>query len=148
MKKGHFSIVLIVFFSCFLFACGKAPNTVKVLRGLNNAAANYWADLVQEHGVNYVDYDGESIIALALEAKNAELLQATIKDGADLYRRYNNSNGVEKYPLEFVILGTEQYYNQFATWELAKILVDAGTKLQYPEGLDILLQAGVTEIQN
>ena len=64
-------------------------------------------------------------------------------------RVFSNSNGVEKYPLEFVILGTEQYYNQFATWELAKILVDAGTKLQYPEGLDILLQAwryGNTEL--
>jgi len=142
MKKNHFSIALIVFFSCFLFACGKAPNTVKVLRGLNNAVANYWLDLVQKNGVNYVDYDGANIIAIALEAKNAELLQATIKDGADLHRKYKNSNGVEKYPLEFVILDTDRYFNQFVSWELAKILVDAGTRLQYDTGsIDILLAA-------
>jgi hypothetical protein len=149
MKKNCIVITLVVFFACFLFSCGKAPNTVKVLRRLNNAQANYWADLVKENGVGYIDYDGENIIALALEAKNAELLQAIIKDGADLYRKYQNSKGREEYPLEYVILSTEQDYNQYLQWELAKILIDAGTKLQYTNGLDILLQAwryGNTEL--
>jgi len=137
MEKNHFSIALIVFFSCFLFACGKAPNTVKVLRGLNNAVANYWLDLVQKNGVNYVDYDGESIIAIALEAENIELLQATIKDGADLHREYNDSEGRKKYPLQFYLftLNTRDTSNRdFNTplkLELIKTIVDAGTELQF-----------------
>jgi len=128
---------LIVFFSCFLFACGKAPNTVKVLRRLNNAAANYWIDLVQEHGVNYVDYDGESIIEIALEAMNIELLQATIKDGADLYREYNDSDGRKIYPLQFYLHnlnGSDTANRDFNTpqkVELIKTIVDAGTELQF-----------------
>lgn len=137
MKKNHFSIALIIFFSCFLFACGKAPNTVKVLRGLNNAAANYWLDLVQKHGVNYVDYDGESIIAISLEAMNTELLQALIKDGADLYREYNDSEGRKKYPLQFYLHTLNNSdtagpdFNTPLRVELIKMIVDAGTELQF-----------------
>jgi len=148
MKKSLFSVVLVVLFSCLLFGCGKAPNTAKVLRELNNAQANYWIELVQKNGVGYVDYDGENIIALALEAKNATLLKAVIKDGADLFQRYANSDGIEKYPLEFVILSADEYFNQFVPWELAKILIDSGTELQYTEP-DILLRAwryGNTEL--
>jgi len=140
MKRNHFSIVLIVFFSCFLFACGKAPNTVKVLRGLNNAVANYWIDLVQKNGVNYVDYDGESIIAIALEAENIELLQATIKDGADLHREYKNSHGNERFPLTFLIPLTDRVYNKDTRWDMVEMLLNAGTILRN-ETADFLLGA-------
>jgi hypothetical protein len=140
-KKSLLGLMGILFLSITFFACSKAPNTVKVLRSMNNAMSLQWADLVDKYGVSYADKDGYTIIGMTLSARNPELLRALIKDGADLYRKYRGEKdpGIynrviieDMYPLRFLIMSGQTVISSSAEGiECVKLLLDTGTELKF-----------------
>lgn len=122
------TILLCVAILSFI-SCGKAPHTVKVLKGMNNATTLYWAENLQKYGIDYADYDGATILGLALDAKNEELLEAIIKDKADLNKIFINEYGNERYPLSSVTIINMPMYIPKENFTMIKMLLDGGASL-------------------
>jgi hypothetical protein len=130
-KKSLFGLAGILFLSITFFACSEASNTAKVLRDINNATSRRWAENIDKFGIDYADETNMTILALALEAKNPVLISAIVKDKANLYRKYRNSQGVELYPLRYLIYSADSSFNDSEAFGCAKILLDAGTELKF-----------------
>jgi hypothetical protein len=75
--------------------CGKASNTSKILRNDSTEASMYWLTLIEKNGVNY-EWEGSTLLGEAIKAGRVDLVNALIKDKADVNRPalYDSTYGV------------------------------------------------------
>jgi hypothetical protein len=125
MRFFGFLVLTVVLLS----SCGKAPNTVKVLEGMNNEVALQWASTVKKQGVNYAEHDGSTILGFALTANNPTLVTAILKDGGDPNKPIHNQFGQEQYPLTFVLFANMPANIPQDNYPTIKALLDGGASL-------------------
>ena len=95
-------------------AGGKGKNTIAYLRSQNTDGARIWADFIQAYGINASDEENLTILQLAVQQNNSDLVATCIKDKADVNRRVGNT-------VPPFILAVRK-----GNYEIAKQLLDAG----------------------
>jgi hypothetical protein len=88
MKRAVFLILTVVAFSGVLFAiagCGKNSHINKILRDDATEGSMNWLEVIKEYGVNY-EWDGTTLLGAAIKAGRVDMVEALIKDKADVNR--------------------------------------------------------------
>lgn len=95
--------------------------TVKYLRNMNTEAARNWADFIEEYGINAITSDNTTILQMAVDGQNKELVETCLKDGAD-------PNVFSGKVLPAVCIAT-----RYKNYEIVKMLLETGAN---PNPLD------------
>ena len=86
MNFFKFSMKIVLVFVIFSFiSCGKATNIKKILREDASQSALIWLDLIEKNGVN-VEWNGSTLLGEAIKAGRIDIVEALIKDKADVNR--------------------------------------------------------------
>lgn len=84
MKKFLTKAVLLLCFVALFAGCNKTGRVVKYLReDLNTASARWWANFVEENGIDAIDVDDETLLYRAVIDENEELVALCLKAGAE-----------------------------------------------------------------
>ena len=96
-------------------------HTIKYLRNMNTEAARNWADFIEEYGINAITSDNTTILQMAVDGQNKELVETCLKDGAD-------PNVFSGKVLPAVCIAT-----RYKNYEIVKMLLETGAN---PNPLD------------
>lgn len=80
VMKAVTILLLLVSFA----GCGKARPAVKELSKINNDSSRSWAEFVKKHGVNAITTGNQTLLIVAANSGNLDLVKACIKSGADV----------------------------------------------------------------
>jgi hypothetical protein len=79
MKKAHLFLLSALAASVMFIGCAKYGPVVKILDQYNNELSRYWKAFITENGIDAIDDDGDSLLSVAIESNNIELVKAVLK---------------------------------------------------------------------
>lgn len=107
---------------CIAFTGTGCNRTSKVLNYLrkevNTSNSRWWADFVEENGIDAMTSDGKSLLITAIRSDNVELTKLCIKAGADVTRHASDQRAP-------VIIASAVQQNP----EITKMLIEAGAPI-------------------